>query len=233
MTTLTLLSALALRAPFEQLLPQWRVANPTLKLDIHWHPSKVLEQNINQGCAGDVIIATVDTLDRLILEQRVEATSRVEVVDSPIGLAVLAAQPKPDISTGKKLIDALCHARSVAWSEAGASGVWFTEKIKELGIDQLLRAKGTVIPAGFTAEQLVNGKADLAVQQLSELLMVAGVDIVGPFPPELQHPVSLSAGKLSHTQVSEQVDQFLIWLKSEEVSAEFARYGMIPRDESA
>lgn len=230
MQKIRLLSALALRAPFEQLMTHWHSAHPSIELDIAWHPSKVLEQQVNQGCAGDAIIATVDTLDRLIADHHVDATSRIEVVDSPIGLATLASQPKPDISTGQKLIDALCHARSVAWSEAGASGVWFTQKIKQLGIDQQLRAKGTIIPSGFTAEQLVNGNADLAVQQLSELLMVAGVDIVGPFPPELQQPVSLSAGKLSQSQSTEQVEQFFVWLKCEEVSAEFARYGMMRRD---
>jgi len=230
MTTLTIFSALALRAPFAQLLPDWQRLYPDVELDIHWQPSKVLEQRVNQGEAADIIIATVDTLDRLIAQQQIVATSRVEVVDSPVGLAVLAGQPKPDITDAQKLIDALCAARSVAWSEAGASGLWFTEQIKKLGIDTRLRARATVIPSGFTAQQLINGQADLAVQQISELLMVPGIDIVGPFPPDLQHPVSLSAGRLTHSHVEAPADHFLTWLKSDLVSDEFAKYGMVRRD---
>ena len=137
---------------------------------------------------------------------------------------------KRDIGSGGHLIESLLAARSVAWSEAGASGQWFSQLIKQLDIDKQLRARGTVIPAGFTAEQLVNGKADIAVQQLSELLMVPGIEIVGPLPPGTQQPISLSAAVLQQASYPEEAAAFLAWLKTPPVTQVFNQFGMLRRD---
>lgn len=228
--TLKLFSALALSAPFTRLTPQWLAQHPSLPLDIAWHPSTLIEQQLRQGAQAEVVIATVDTLDRLIDSGLAQAASRIEVVDSPIGVAVLAGAEKPDIRSRDSLVSSLLAARSVAWSEAGASGQWFSQLIKTLGIEQALRARGTVIPAGFTAEQLINGQADLAVQQISELLMVAGIDVVGALPPETQQPVSLSAAILSTARQPEAGQRFLAWLKTPLVTETFNQFGMLRRD---
>lgn len=227
---LTIYSALALSAPFEMLLKQWQSLQPDHRLAIRWHPSTLIEQEIRQGAKAEAIIATVETVDRLIEERLLNANSRIEVVDSPIGIAVKSGAPKPDISSREHLIDSLMAARSVAWSEAGASGHWFSQLIKQLNIDEVLRTRGTVIPAGFTAEQLINGKADIAVQQISELLMVQGIDIVGPLPPGTQQPISLSAALLQEATYPEEAAAFLTWLKTPSVTQVFNQFGMLRRD---
>ncbi len=227
---LTLFSALALSAPFDRLMPAWQAQQPDIPLTMRWHPSTLIEKAINQGEQADVAIATVDTVDRLIAAGLALADSRIEVVDSPIGIAVRAGAPQPDISTRDALVQALLDARSVAWSEAGASGVWFAQLLKQLQIDEALRARGTVIPAGFTAEQLVNGSADLAVQQISELLMVQGIDVVGPLPAETQQAISLSAVVLAGTEQPDAARVFLAWLKTPPVNDVFHRFGMLRRD---
>lgn len=228
--TLNVYSALALSAPFTTLIDVWQAAHPDTPLAMRWHPSTVIEQQLNQGAEADGVIATVDTVDRLIDKGIAEGSSRIEVVDSPIGVAVLAGAVAPDISSIDRLIASLLAARSVAWSEAGASGVWFSRLLKQLNIDEPLRARGTVIPAGFTAEQLVNGNADLAVQQISELLMVEGIDVVGPLPPEAQQPISLSAAVLTRAQQPERASAFLAWLKTSAVTDIFNQFGMQRRD---
>lgn len=227
---LQIYSALALSAPFTTLTERWQTENPDTPLAMHWHPSTIIEKELNQGAAADAVIATVETVDRLIEQGIVAARSRIEVVDSPIGIAVLAGTAKPNISNRASLIESLLAARSVAWSEAGASGVWFSQLLKDLAIDEPVRAHGTVIASGFTAEQLVNGNADLAVQQISELLMVEGIDVVGPLPPETQQPISLSAAVLTGSRQPERASALLAWLKSPEVTEIFSRFGMQRRD---
>ncbi|WP_254711472.1 molybdate ABC transporter substrate-binding protein [Pantoea cypripedii] len=227
--TLQIYSALALSAPFERLTRLWQATYPHIALQFRWHPSSVIEQQINAGQGADVVIATVETLDRLTQSGQAETASRIELVDSPIGLAVLAGAPKPAIHDTQALVQSLLAARSVAWSEAGASGIYFSGLLKTLGIDDALRDRGTVIPAGFTAEQLVNGKADVAVQQISELLMVEGIEIVGPLPAEVQQPISLSAALLATVQQREAAETLLAWLKTPAVTDVFSHFGLVSR----
>lgn len=227
---LAIYSALALSAPFNVLTEQWQKHQPDTQLAIRWHPSILIEKELMQGAKADLVIATVETVNNLIQAGLANASSRIEVVDSPVGIAVAKGAPKPDISSRDKLVESLLAARSVAWSEAGASGVWFSQLLKKLDIDTELRARGTVIPAGFTAEQLVNGKADIAVQQISELLMVGGIDVVGPLPQGAQQPVSLSAAVLNQAKLPGQAGEFLAWLKKSQVTEIFSQFGMMRRD---
>ncbi|WP_293793756.1 substrate-binding domain-containing protein [uncultured Pantoea sp.] len=227
---LKIYSALALSAPFNTLVAQWQSQHPDAPLAIRWHPSTIIEKELNAGAGADVVIATVETLDHLTQSGLADACTRIELVDSPIGIAVRAGAAQPDISNRETLIQTLLAARSVAWSEAGASGVWFSQLLKQLNIDTELRARGTVIPAGFTAEQLVQGNADLAVQQISELLMVEGIDVVGPLPAGTQQAISLSAAVLSRAQQPERAQAFLSWLKTPSVTDVFNRFGMDRRD---
>ena len=227
---LTVYSALALSAPFNTLIEQWQAQQSATPLAMRWHPSTLIEKELNAGQLADVVIATVETVDRLIDSGLAERASRIEVVDSPIGIAVLAGAAHPDISNRDRLIESLLAAHSVAWSEAGASGVFFAQLLQQLGIDSALRVRGTVIPAGFTAEQLVQGKADLAVQQISELLMVQGIEVVGPLPPETQQPISLSAAVLTEAAQPKVAAAFLAWLKSPPVTEIFSQFGLQRRD---
>ncbi len=111
---------------------------------------------------------------------------------SAIGVAVLKGVPKPDISTPDKFKAALLAAKSVAYSDpagGGASGAYFSKVLEGFGIAEQVNAKakrGKGIP---NAEFLIKGESDLAIQQIPELMGVAGVEIVGPFPGEL-HNVS-------------------------------------------
>ena len=227
---LTVYSALALSAPFNVLEQKWQETHGNIPLGINWYPSKIIENELNAGRKADVVIATVETIDRLIYSGLAESESRIEVVDSPVGVAVRAGAMQPDISSRATLIDSLLAARSVAWSEAGASGVYFSQLLQQLGIENELRARGTVIPAGFTAEQLINGKADLAIQQISELLMVEGIDVIGPLPPEVQQPVSISAAVLRHAEQPVAATEFLKWLKSPQAMKIFSQFGLVRRD---
>ena len=110
------------------------------------------------------------------------ADSRVDLVKSPIGIAVKSGAPKPDISSSDALKRALLAAKSVAYSDS-ASGVYIsTEMFQKLGIADEMKDKARNIPAAPVGGVVARGDAEIGFQQISELKPVAGIDIVGPLP---------------------------------------------------
>jgi molybdate transport system substrate-binding protein len=134
----------------------------------------------------------------------------------------------PDISTPEAFTSALLNARSVAYSKAGASGIYFEAMMARLGITDAINARATVIPAGFTAEKLTTGEADIAVQQLSELLVVPGIEIVGPFPGALQNVTHFSAAIMRDAVNREGAERFLAMLTEERAVAAYRASGLDP-----
>jgi molybdate transport system substrate-binding protein len=161
-------------------------------------------------------------------EGRVVADSCVDLARSYVGIAVRAGVTHPDIATEPALRTALLAARSVAYSRIGASGILFAKVIERLGIASEVNAKATIIPQGFTAERLVTGEADLAIQQISELKQVAGIEVVGPVPRELQTPAVFSAGRMAASGKAELSDRLLRFLASPEVAPVLRESGLEP-----
>jgi molybdate transport system substrate-binding protein len=125
-------------------------------------------------------ILTREGLDEVAREGRVVAESCVDLARSWVGIAVKAGAPIP-ISRPRPRCARLLGARSVAYSRLGASGILFAKLIERLGIAAEINARAVIIPQGFTAETLVTGEADLAVQQISELKQIEGTRWSDPF----------------------------------------------------
>ncbi|WP_147197706.1 substrate-binding domain-containing protein [Pantoea sp. CCBC3-3-1] len=225
-----LFSALAIRAPFTQLEATWLTQHPDNPLAIDWGPTTAIEKKLAAGEPADAVIVTVKAMDKLIAEGVVTGGSRVELVDSPIGLAMLPQAEAPDISSVEALKKALLAARSVCWSLGGASGIYFQTVLKQLGIEEAMAARATTIGEGFTASQLIAGKADIAVQQISELLAVKGIKVIGPLPDAVQQPTSISAGVLANAQNPQGAAALLDFLRSAEAGRAFEAFGMSLRN---
>jgi molybdate transport system substrate-binding protein len=116
----------------------------------------------------------------------------------------------------------------VAYSRIGASGILFANLIERLGIAAEINARAKIIPSGFTAERLVAGEADLAVQQISELMQVAGIEVVGPIPRELQTPAVFSAGRMAASKKADQADRLLRYLASPAAAPVLRESGLEP-----
>ena len=110
----------------------------------------------------------------------------------------------------------------------GASGIYCRNMIETLGIAGAINAKATTIPAGFTAEQLLTGEAGMAVQQVSELMVVPGIEVVGPLPADIQTIATFSGGVLSNSRQSEQAAGFLRFLASPGIAPILRRTGLEP-----
>ena len=154
--------------------------------------------------------------------------SCVDLARSFVGIAVKAGAAHPDIATEPALRAALLAARSVAYSRIGASGILFAKLIEQMGISAEINARATVIQQGFTAERLVTGEADLAIQQISELKQVGGIEVVGPIPHELQTPAVFSAGRMAASPKAAEADRLLRFLASAEVAPVLRDSGLEP-----
>jgi molybdate transport system substrate-binding protein len=174
------------------------------------------------------VILTREGLDEMIGEGRVVAESAADLARSFVGIAVRAGQVHPDISSEAALRKTLLAARSVAYSRLGASGVYFAQLIVRMGIAAEINAKAAIVEQGFTAERLVSGAADLAVQQISELKQVEGIEVIGPIPHDLQTPAVFSAGRMASAKRADAVDRLLRYLASPEVVPVLRQSGLEP-----
>ncbi|WP_345831482.1 substrate-binding domain-containing protein [Erwinia sp. HDF1-3R] len=229
-TTLRVFSALAVRAPFDALEQAFLQQHPHCELTLEWNPTSVIERKIAAGAPADAAILTVPVIERLIEEGVIIADSRVDLVDSRIGLAILPDAVAPDISSLSALKQTLLAARSVAWSLGGASGIYFQTLIERLGIEAEMTSRGTTIPEGFTASQLLTGKADLALQQISELLMVPGVKVIGPLPDEAQKVTAFAGGIFRAAANPQDAAALLASLRTPQARATFESFGLTCRE---
>ncbi|TQF41590.1 molybdate ABC transporter substrate-binding protein [Bradyrhizobium sp. UNPF46] len=203
-------------------------AETGIHVDADFAPTLALLKRLRAGEAADLVILTREGLDDMIGEGRVLADGAADLARSYVGIAVRAGQGHPDIGSEAALRTTLLAARSVAYSRLGASGVYFAQLIARMGIAAEINAKATVVEQGFTAERLVTGEADLAVQQLSELKQVEGIGVVGPIPHELQTPAVFSAGCIADAKHAEAAERLLRYLASPEVAPALRQSGLEP-----
>jgi molybdate transport system substrate-binding protein len=176
------------------LLPEFERANGVTPA-ITWASTNMLMDEIRKGATGDLAILTDEAIDDLIRQGKMVAGSRVDLVRSAIGIAVRQGAPKPDIGTAAALKQTLLSARAISYSKTGISGVYFPTVLERLGIAEQVAAKVLIPPSGVPVGEVVaKGDAEIGVQQISELLPVPGIEIVGPLPAELKKVTVFSAG---------------------------------------
>jgi molybdate transport system substrate-binding protein len=225
--TVRVLSTLALQGAVRQLAAQYRAAGGA-DIDADFAPTLALLTRLRAGETADLVILTREGLSEMAREGGVVPESCVDLARSYVGLAVRAGTVHPDIATGPALRATLLAARCVAYSRLGASGILFATLIEQLGIASEINAKAHIIQQGFTAERLVTGEADLAVQQISELKQIEGIEVVGPIPRDLQTPAVFSAGRMTATRQPDQADHLLRYLASPEVAPVLRASGLEP-----
>jgi len=190
--TLKVMTSNALRTVFRDLLPAFERAHH-IKIDASYDPAKRVQMRLSAGETADVAVSNLPAIERMISENILDATSRREFAHYGIGIAVKAGAAKPDIGTVDAFKRTLLNARSIACTIDGASGIYFAELIKRLGIADAIKTSRQ--PGGLCAEQLLDGRADIAIQQVPELLAAGpGIEVTALLPAELQKMSVLSAG---------------------------------------
>ena len=205
-------------AAYLQLVPQYEAATHN-KLVTEFGPSMGTTHNaipvrLDRGEAIDVVIMAGPALDELIKQGKVRAGSRVDLVQSKIGMAVKAGAPHPDISTVEALKRTLLAAKSIAYSDS-ASGVYLsTELFPKLGILDQIKDKMKQIPADPVGGVVATGQFEIGFQQISELRPVKGIDIVGELPPGAQRVTIFAAGIPVTATHPEAAKKLIDWLAS-------------------
>jgi molybdate transport system substrate-binding protein len=183
---------------------------------------------LERGEPVDVLIMVGYALDDLVKKGKVIADSRIDLVKSPIGIAVKSGAPRPDISTADAVKRALLAAKTIAYSDS-ASGVYVsTEMFDKLGIKDAMKDKARKIPATPVGEIVAHGDAEIGFQQMSELLPVAGIDIIGPLPDALQKITVFSAGIATTAKEPDAGRALIKFLASPAARPELVKSGMDP-----
>jgi molybdate transport system substrate-binding protein len=221
-----------LTAALKALVPQYEKQTGN-KVLIAYGPSmgttvNAIPVRLEHGEPADVLIMVGYALADLAKKGKVIADSQVDLVSSPIGVAVKAGAPRPDISSADAVKRALLAAKTVAYSDS-ASGVYVsTEMFKKLGIEEEMKGKARQIPATPVGEIVAKGEAEIGFQQVSELKPVAGIDLVGPLPAELQKITVYSAGIATMSKEPEAGKALIKFLTSPAATADFVKSGMEP-----
>lgn len=189
--------------------------------------TNVLLPKITAGETADVAILTDAAVEGLIEHGTLAAGSRRDLARSSIGIAVRAGAPKPDIRTVESFKAALLSAKSIAFSRSGASGIHFANLIGQLGIADEVARKARIFD-GVVGLLAARGEVEIAVQQVSELKLAGGVDIVGEIPAQLQKVTVFSAGTFAASVRPAAAGLFIDALRTPEVAAIMRKQGLEP-----
>ncbi len=188
----------------------------------------LLQKDIEAGEGFDLAVLTRGVIDALVAKGAIEAAAHADVARSGIGVAVRAGARKPDIGSVAAFRRTFLDAGSVAYTTVGGSGIHFVKMLERLGIADVVRAKARTQPGGTVGELVARGEAEIAVQQVSELLPVEGIELVGPFPPELQLITVFSAGVSPHAENPEAARSLLRFFAEPAALAVIKAKGMDP-----
>ena len=231
MTTMKVYCTIGMQSAVEQMLRQLEAASGC-PLAFTWATAPMLTRRLQAGEKTDVMILNRAGIETMAKEGRIAAGSIAKMAGSPVSLAVKAGAPKPDISTPEALKQTLLAVKSISYTDpaaGGASGVYFAQLLERLGIAREVNAKNTFPPAGgFSGALLLTGEAELAIQQKPELLHIAGIEIIGQLPGDLNMVTVFAAGIETTSPNAAAADKLIAFLQSPEAKTILRSKGLDP-----
>ena len=193
-----------------------------------YDPAKAILRDIAAGERAEVVLLGSGSIDELLAQGLLEPSSVRPIARSGVGIGVRAGSTPPDVSTPEAFIAALRAVPSIAHTTEGASGMYFGELLRTLGLADELRAKIRTRPGGLVGEVLVAGEAFLGIQQVSELMAVPGVVLAGTLPAPWQRMFGNSGGLFRESADNAQARALLDWMVSPEAAEVYRRRGLEP-----
>jgi len=224
---LTGISSMATRAVLNELAAAYAPAGVQVAFDSVGGVDAA--KRVQAGEAFDTVVLAADAIDRLIASGQVRAGSRVDLVHSGVAVAVPTGAVAPDLGSEAAVRAAVLAAASVGFS-TGPSGVQLQKLFERWGIAEQLKGRLVQAPPGVPVGSLVaRGEVALGFQQLSELLNVPGITVVGPLPPAIQITTTFSLGVCTAASAQASAVQGLVaYLTSAAAADVYRRHGMSP-----
>jgi molybdate transport system substrate-binding protein len=187
-----------------------------------------LEEKMRAGDMPDVLVAISPAITKAEQQGTIPAGSAIEVGRTGMGVAAKQGSAVPEIATLQSFRNALLKAKSLAFSDpktGAASGVAFAKALAQMGIADQIKDKTLLVAGGSVGELVAQGKVELGIQQITELLPVKGIVLVGPLPPEVQSVTVYQAAILRQTAKPDLAASFVHFISSSEVARRFADAG--------
>jgi molybdate transport system substrate-binding protein len=226
-TEIQLLGSTAMREALDELLPHFEKQSGH-KVVKSLYPAATLVIKVKEGAPADIVMTTPDNLAALMASKHLVEGTRIDFVHSRVGVAVKAGAPKPDIGTPEALKAAFLAAKSIGISR-GPSGVHLLNAMAKIGIADQVKAKMVQPDLGVRAGTLVaDGKAEIGVQQIGELLPIPGIVYIGPLPGELQTVIVYGMGRSANAKQWDAASTLVKFLTSPAVGPMLKKIGLDP-----
>jgi molybdate transport system substrate-binding protein len=222
-----LLGSTAMREALDELVPHFEKESGH-KVVKSLYPAATLVTKVKDGAPADIVMTTPDNLAALMASKHLVEGTRVDFVHSRVGVAVKAGAPKPDISSPEALKAAFLAAKSIGISR-GPSGVHLLNAMAKIGIADQVKAKMVQPDLGVRVGTLVaDGKAEIGVQQIGELLPIPGIVYIGPLPGELQTVIVYGMGRSANAKQWDAASTLVKFLTSPTVGPMLKKIGLDP-----
>jgi molybdate transport system substrate-binding protein len=192
-----------------------------------------LTKLIEGGAAFDMVVLTPEAVEALVKKGKIVAGSRANLAQVGVGVVVKEGAPRPDISTVDAFKKTLLAAKSVAYIDpqaGGSSGIYVAGLLDKLGIAAEIKPKAVLIHGGAVAEHVANGEAEIGIHQISEILPVKGITLVGPLPKDIQNYTIYAAGIGAGARDAEAAQAFIKSFSGVKAIAVMKDKGMSPPD---
>src|ERR1700754_1221073 len=201
------------------------------KLVIDFNLAAVQKKRILEGERADVIILTRAMMEDLAKQNKLATGNIVNIAGTPVALAARAGAPKPDITTVEAFKQTLLSAKSISYADpakGGLSGVVAGKAIERLGIVEQMKAKTTLVPGAQSPELVAKGEVELGIAQASEIVPIAGAQLVGPLPGELGTMTQFSGGIGADSSSASASKALIDFLVGQEAGPRFKAKGFEP-----
>jgi molybdate transport system substrate-binding protein len=224
----TVLTAGAFKSVAAELIPAFEAQSGD-KVILRGDTVGGLVRRIKGGEAFDVVLMSPSGLGELLTEGKVAPGSKLRLARVGVGLGVKAGATQPDISTVAAFRQAMLGARAVAYidpASGGTSGIYLAKLFQTLGIAETMAPKSVLMKGGLAAEAVVDGRADVVVQQISEIVAVPGITLVGPLPADIQNETIYAGAVASDSAAPDRARALLGFLAGPAARPVLAAKGM-------